>query len=750
MSSPPTLEYLVKVSYMEIYMERVRDLLVPAFDNLQVHEDRTRGVYVKGLSEYYVSNADEVFSILEQGQLNRAVASTKMNTESSRSHSIFLFTIQQRNTENGTTKSGSLYLVDLAGSEKVGKTGASGQTLEEAKKINKSLSALGMVINALTDGKSSHVPYRDSKLTRILQESLGGNSRTTLIVNCSPVAYNAEETLSTLRFGVRAKSIQNNARVNAELSPEELRAQLRKATAQAAAHKRLAEALQAELTEWRAGRSVPESRWASFQPRLPSPSKNASPVRNASPMRDPLPDDDRDATLAALRTELASVREQELAASTRVRALETEQSALRLQADELVYARDEAMAQRDAIQADWAAEKARANVPTPKETPTEASTAQPAPEYTERLDTMLSDLALEHRPGVDAMLAIVGRLEQASSENAPVPMDDVRRLRDNIIQEQVALSSQMQSARITAQEMVVLQQQKAALGDRYAALQQRYDLITDHIGALEHGLRLGDETGGQLASLRQLLEEHTTATQLNTSTEVSHLEHLLSIRSEETEGLKGTLDDLRTSHEEQREAMSLLTDTLTAQGNVDPAVIRRLVDASTQMEKSRELITMRLREYERMKQQLMHGLRERSEKVVSMEMALEEMQDQYNMLLQSLHLRAQQKKMGMLERHLEQLANVQHRLVEQNTTLKQDVSAAEKKLAARNERIQTLEDELYTSRNGLPEVSALSSDPKGTLPFGRIAKPLRGGGLPPPAAANAAPKPTGNWFFTAK
>ena len=110
-----------------------------------------------------------------------------MNTESSRSHSLVQFTVQQRNTETGSSKTGRLYLVDLAGSEKVGKTGASGQTLEEAKKINKSLSALGMVINALTDGKSSHVPYRDSKLTRILQESLGGNSRTTLIVNCSPV-----------------------------------------------------------------------------------------------------------------------------------------------------------------------------------------------------------------------------------------------------------------------------------------------------------------------------------------------------------------------------------------------------------------------------------------------------------------------------------------------------------------------------------------------------------------------------------
>src|ERR1700685_2795408 len=104
-----------------------------------------------------------------------------MNTESSRSHSIFVISIQQRNTETGAAKTGNLFLVDLAGSEKVGKTGASGQTLEEAKKINKSLSALGMVINALTDGKSTHIPYRDSKLTRILQESLGGNSRTTLI-----------------------------------------------------------------------------------------------------------------------------------------------------------------------------------------------------------------------------------------------------------------------------------------------------------------------------------------------------------------------------------------------------------------------------------------------------------------------------------------------------------------------------------------------------------------------------------------
>lgn len=126
-----------------------------------------------------------------------------MNMESSRSHSIFILSVNQKNLADLSNKTGKLYLVDLAGSEKVEKTGAQGTTLDEAKMINKSLSALGNVINALTDGKSSHVPYRDSKLTRVLQESLGGNSRTTLVINCSPSPYNEAETLSTLRFGNR-------------------------------------------------------------------------------------------------------------------------------------------------------------------------------------------------------------------------------------------------------------------------------------------------------------------------------------------------------------------------------------------------------------------------------------------------------------------------------------------------------------------------------------------------------------------
>jgi kinesin family protein 5 len=163
---------------------------------------------------------------MKLGASKRATSSTKMNDKSSRSHSIFIITVTQKHLIELDTKSGKLFLVDLAGSEKVKKTGAEGNCLEEAKTINKSLSCLGNVINALTDGKSRFVPYRDSKLTRLLQDSLGGNSVTTLIINCSPSIYNSQETLSTLRFGTRAKSIKNKPRVNQIMCAFELMRQL--------------------------------------------------------------------------------------------------------------------------------------------------------------------------------------------------------------------------------------------------------------------------------------------------------------------------------------------------------------------------------------------------------------------------------------------------------------------------------------------------------------------------------------------
>ena len=155
----------------QIYMERIRDLLdrFRTKNNLSVREDPRHGVYVAGVTEEYCTSEKHLLETMQMGAVNRATAATGMNEGSSRSHSVFMVTVQQRNIETNNQKTGKLFLVDLAGSEMVRKTNATGQQLEEAKTINKSLSSLGQVINALTEEKPSHIPYRDSKLTRVLQ-----------------------------------------------------------------------------------------------------------------------------------------------------------------------------------------------------------------------------------------------------------------------------------------------------------------------------------------------------------------------------------------------------------------------------------------------------------------------------------------------------------------------------------------------------------------------------------------------------
>lgn len=242
------IEFTVKVSYVEIYTEKIRDLLTPSKDNLRIRESGV-GIWIEDVTEVYVASIEEVLGIMEQGMTNRAVAATQMNADSSRSHSVFMLTLGQRNTKTGTKKGAKLFLVDLAGSEKVEKTGAAGQTLKEAQHINKSLSALGNVINALTTPGKKHIPYRDSKLTRLLSDSLGGNSKTCLVITGSPCDYNAEETLSTLRFGARAKTIKNRAVVNEEKSVEEYKRLLQNAYMKIAAQDKLIIALEGDVRE---------------------------------------------------------------------------------------------------------------------------------------------------------------------------------------------------------------------------------------------------------------------------------------------------------------------------------------------------------------------------------------------------------------------------------------------------------------------------------------------------------------------
>lgn len=211
-------KFLLHASYCEIYNEEIRDLLgKDAKQKLDLKEHPEKGVYVNGLTMHPVHNVHDCEKIMQKGWSNRAVGATLMNADSSRSHSIFTINIEMVTEDEAGEehiRAGKLNLVDLAGSERQAKTGATGDRLKEATKINLSLSALGNVISALVDGKSKHIPYRDSKLTRLLQDSLGGNTKTLMVACLSPADNNYDETLSTLRYANRAKNIQNKPKIN--------------------------------------------------------------------------------------------------------------------------------------------------------------------------------------------------------------------------------------------------------------------------------------------------------------------------------------------------------------------------------------------------------------------------------------------------------------------------------------------------------------------------------------------------------
>ncbi|KAI4904498.1 hypothetical protein NFI96_025300 [Prochilodus magdalenae] len=232
-------QYLVRASYLEIYQEEIRDLLAEVLllrirrsymligdgspgskeqgRKLELKESPESGVYVRDLSSFVTKNVKEIEHVMNAGNRARSVGFTNMNEHSSRSHAIFTITVecgQPGPDGRSHIRVGKLNLVDLAGSERQTKTGVKGERLKEAAKINLSLSALGNVISALADGRSSHIPYRDSKLTRLLRDSLGGNAKTIMVATLGPASCCYEETLTTLRYASRAKNIKNVPRVN--------------------------------------------------------------------------------------------------------------------------------------------------------------------------------------------------------------------------------------------------------------------------------------------------------------------------------------------------------------------------------------------------------------------------------------------------------------------------------------------------------------------------------------------------------
>eukprot|EP01063_Lacrimia_lanifica_P024508 TRINITY_DN323_c0_g4_i1.p1 TRINITY_DN323_c0_g4~~TRINITY_DN323_c0_g4_i1.p1 ORF type:complete len:961 (+),score=404.01 TRINITY_DN323_c0_g4_i1:143-3025(+) len=227
--------FQVRASYMQIYNEVISDLLRPCAQGLSVREGKDKGVYVKQLSSWPVRSPQEICLLMERGGRERVTGNTKMSELSSRSHAVFRIVVRETTMEGdgeseqvSRVKVGQLNIVDLAGSEKVRQTGATGQRLEESKYINRSLSHLGNVIAALTSnsardpGYRQHVPYRDSKLTRILEDSLGGNCKTTMIATISPAPESYTESLSTLKYANRAKNIKNEAIVNEDVGQKGL------------------------------------------------------------------------------------------------------------------------------------------------------------------------------------------------------------------------------------------------------------------------------------------------------------------------------------------------------------------------------------------------------------------------------------------------------------------------------------------------------------------------------------------------
>ena len=223
MARTPEFTYSVSLSYCQIYCEMVQDLLFPSAQGLTIRESPDRGVYIQGLSTERVASPEDCVRFMAAGNANRVTAFTAMNATSSRSHACLVLRVERRPAGGaaasgvGRVRCGKLTFVDLAGSERIKKTGAMGARVSEAKAINLSLTCLGNVIHALTNPKSAHVPYRDSKLTRLLQDSLGGNARTSLVVTVGPDVEHTGESVCTMLFGQRAMRVQNRPVINEEI-----------------------------------------------------------------------------------------------------------------------------------------------------------------------------------------------------------------------------------------------------------------------------------------------------------------------------------------------------------------------------------------------------------------------------------------------------------------------------------------------------------------------------------------------------
>eukprot|EP00698_Gefionella_okellyi_P012727 TRINITY_DN3445_c0_g2_i1.p1 TRINITY_DN3445_c0_g2~~TRINITY_DN3445_c0_g2_i1.p1 ORF type:complete len:1035 (+),score=285.48 TRINITY_DN3445_c0_g2_i1:57-3161(+) len=728
------VEFTVKVSMIEIYLEKIRDLLNPSHDNLAVHEDKVRGVWVQGATEEYVGCEEDVWDLLRRGQSNRAIAATRMNEGSSRSHSLFICTITQKNTKDLSVKTGKLFLVDLAGSEKVGKTGAEGQQLEEAKNINKSLSALGNVINALTDGKSTHVPYRDSKLTRILQDSLGGNSRTTLVITCSPSSYNDAETLGTMRFGMRAKTIKNKPKINRELSVAELKLQINTNEKEIERLKGKIVLLEGEVKLLRSGGvsvgggegggdasglvAKYQQRNDELQAKVTEQEEqlktSTERLEELQEMQDTLLDQlaEKDLELNVSQDHLEEARKGLTEMAEREMSISKENELLLVKITEMTFSQEKKDFEHREMQlnaesltadneslkmqvADLQAALQKAHSEKPKGGGAEAPSAgrnqlvaAQMQQWNQKEDHLRAELQDNK--------ASISRIESRMDE-----LDGVARG-----QKYEAMEAAVAA---TTSENEELKSQTESLKNKIAALEAQVASVTESLeqeraarvsAQVQDPTQLADEA--LLQGSTEILRQNLQLLQAQKRAAEQQLQQMREKSASQGESLRGEilalkekihhLEATQQDHTSAQAKSKTATDSLEQQLSdlqVKSAEERKVLQTELQVITDKSQRTHS--EFEALRAALMRDLQNRCEKVIDLEMALDDAREQLNQERKGTSTKTMRKKMKDLERNLEQLGAANQQLIGANNQLCRENQLAEKKLVQYKERIHTLE-----------------------------------------------------------
>uniref|UniRef100_A0A671YCS1 Kinesin heavy chain n=1 Tax=Sparus aurata TaxID=8175 RepID=A0A671YCS1_SPAAU len=777
------LEFHIKVSYFEIYMDKIRDLLdgVCLFVFFTAQMNVCTCLFLtQGCTERFVTSPEEVMDVIDEGKANRHVAVTNMNEHSSRSHSIFLISIKQENVETEQKLSGKLYLVDLAGSEKVSKTGAEGAVLDEAKNINKSLSALGNVISALAEGTKSHVPYRDSKMTRILQDSLGGNCRTTMFICCSPSSYNDAETKSTLMFGQRAKTIRNTVTVNLELTAEQWKKKYEKEKEKNRSMKETVQRLEAELNRWRNEDVVPLQPHESEEPLLDICSP-CSPCSLASSIVVHISEEERQKYEEEIRKlykqlddkvmnrRTICVHELRLLASSRGDSEKVQSELGRLQTEN-----DSAKAEvKEVLQA---LEELAVNYDQ-KSLEVEEKSVQ---------KKLLAEELAKKMAHLMAMEAELSRIQEVSSHQRKRIAEILNGLMRDLSEFSTIVGNRdirlpMEITGVIEEEFTVARLYISKIKSEVKSMVKR----CRHLESLQMEChRKMEETGRELSSCHLLVSQHEakirslTDYMQNVELKKRQLEDSYDCLSEELAKLQNTdkaqnYRALEQQMESHREAHSKQLGRLRDEINEKQKIIDDLTDCNQKQQLELEQLhcdyeCLRSQEHHKSRQleelTFLHERHEQSkqdlkglEETVARE--LHTLHNLRKLFVQDLTTRVrkhagmepddsggyitQKQKISFLENNLEQLTKVHKQLVRDNADLRCELPKLEKRLRSTAERVKALEGALKEAKEGAmkdrhryqQEVERIKDVMRTRNPFRRphaaqIAKPIRPGHYP--------------------